>query len=316
MKRVIFSLMGIGLLALSPAYALDLGKFKGAVDKVKAKTNEVAPSVGANAEDRKTFNEAAAKMNKVCESNIKATANFSEFKNGSATYACQPIFDELQKACQREKSYDPLPAGQEFIREHVKTISCVGGVMPAQGKPPVVTITRTGTELKFAPPPDVINTGWETQAEFKKKFTDLGTHLRLFYAKEQFDEAAAKTNEICGSKIEMSADVPSWQKGGSLLKYPDLAVEEICNLYLGALEKACKAGNSASISSNIKRVVCIRGEGKEFEHPRLGKGVKPNLKGGTLTLHTAETSNLFDQSTVIQYLRNTLKLKGLEEEHK
>ena len=80
------------------------------------------------------LNEALARTNKMCGTNLELAApDWAAWeKAGAKAQDCTPILDALTQACRQDKSSEPHPAGQAFVKDKVKSVKCA--LLPDKNK--------------------------------------------------------------------------------------------------------------------------------------------------------------------------------------
>lgn len=199
-------------------------------------------------------------VNRDCGTNITLEPmNVADLKarQGGTVNFCGRVFDQLRSYCQQSdgpQAGKPHPAGQAFIKENVKSISCKIG--PDADKP-VVKVSLKSSVLSFETTPK-FSTQSETDEAMRKEPTlsKIWPKRRVWDLENiQIPEAARHLKSACGDDMTLKIDVPSWQARGKLLSYPDAAAADICANYARGIMKAC-GENKAKTRAKVSGIQC------------------------------------------------------------
>lgn len=206
-------------------------------------------------------------VNRDCGTAIRLEVNGAELKaRGASTSNCTGAFDELRRYCQQD-SGKPHPAGQEFVKQHVKAISCKVG---PDGDKPVVKVSVRGGVLALQTTPGFGAQGIAEAMRSDPALSKIWVKRRVWDLENlDLPDASKRLKGACGDDVAMTIDVASWQARGKLLGYPDAAVADICSNFAGGLVKACQS-DKAKTRARVTGIRCgLLPASKEDDPPQI-----------------------------------------------
>jgi hypothetical protein len=194
-------------------------------------------------------------INNECGTNITLApidkATFEKYSGGMVA-PCK-IFGALRPFCHQD-SGKPHPAGQAFIKENIKTISCT---MTPDTDKPEVKLSISGGNLSYR-----ISPKWSIGSETEEALKKDATFKKIFEKRRVWDlqnvqipEQTAKIKETCDADVKMTIDIPSFQARGYVLSYPDLAVADLCMSFGYGIYDSCKEDKAGTLS-RVRGIRC------------------------------------------------------------
>lgn len=210
-------------------------------------------TIGTAAADRRKqadLDEELKRMNDTCGTSITmAPVDWAAFDKAGAGQACE-IVVVLKRACQKDRSNDPHPAAQAFVKTTVKSMSCaLMTPTPGVNKAEVKLSIKNGV-LAYQVTPGYNSRDETTRALWNDPaFAPLeGVVTEWDIENVKLPAAVKELRERCGDGMNMTIDLASWRKAGKDGKMVPtrLGIVEMCSTYASGLGDVCEDDKTAA----------------------------------------------------------------------